>query len=207
MQNAAKFWNRIAEGYAKKPVPDENIYQTKLAKTRELFTPEMQVVEFGCGTGTTALSHAPHVKHIHASDFSAAMVAIAQGKQQQQGIDNVSFSCKGMNELTFDAGSIDAVMGHSILHLLENKEEVVAKVYDWLKPGGYFVSSTVCIADFFLPMKWLAPIGCKLGFLPLVKVFSRQQLMAALKQAGFDITYEWQPKKTSGVFVIARKPQ
>ncbi len=37
---------------------------------------------------------------------------------------------------------LDMVLGLSILHLLENKAEVMAKVHRMLKPGGVFVAST-----------------------------------------------------------------
>ena len=35
MAKESKFWDRIAEGYAKKPVRDEAAYQKKLAVTRD----------------------------------------------------------------------------------------------------------------------------------------------------------------------------
>ena len=36
----------------------------------------MRIVEFGCGTGTTAVHHTPHVQHIDAIDISAKMLEI-----------------------------------------------------------------------------------------------------------------------------------
>ena len=62
MISSNKFWNKHAEGYAKRVVPNETIYQEKLAMTQRYFNDEMSVMEFGCGTGSTALIHAPHVK-------------------------------------------------------------------------------------------------------------------------------------------------
>ena len=50
MTASAKFWDRIAERYAKKPVADEATYQKKLAISRDYFRPEMELFEFGCGT-------------------------------------------------------------------------------------------------------------------------------------------------------------
>ena len=45
----AKFWDSVSDGYAKKAVPSEEVYQTKLLKSREYFTPSSHVYEFGCG--------------------------------------------------------------------------------------------------------------------------------------------------------------
>src|SRR5215217_1657238 len=59
-----RFWDNLAERYARQPIADEAAYQTKLDITRSYLHPDMAVLEFGCGTGSTALQHAPHVRHI-----------------------------------------------------------------------------------------------------------------------------------------------
>jgi ubiquinone/menaquinone biosynthesis C-methylase UbiE len=76
----ARFWNRIARRYARMKVPDEASYRHKLDRTRAYLGPGPEVFEFGCGTGTTALHHAPHVAHVRAVDISPAMIAIAREK-------------------------------------------------------------------------------------------------------------------------------
>ena len=55
MATSARFWDRIAERYSKSPVADEAAYQKKLQVTREYFRPDMEVLEIGCGTGSTAI--------------------------------------------------------------------------------------------------------------------------------------------------------
>ena len=70
----------MALGYSRRPVADEAAYQHKLEKTREYLTPEMSVFEFGCGTGTTGIHHAPYVKSVRAIDVSKNMIDIARGK-------------------------------------------------------------------------------------------------------------------------------
>lgn len=62
MADLNKFWDRMANKYARQPIADEAAYQHKLDVTRQHFTPQSKVLEFGCGTGSTALLHAPHVK-------------------------------------------------------------------------------------------------------------------------------------------------
>jgi len=91
MNASAKFWDKVAEKYAKQPVADEAAYQKKLAVTRSYFRLDMEVLEIDCGTGLTAILHASYVKHIRAIDFSANMIAIAQGKAEAEHIDNVAF--------------------------------------------------------------------------------------------------------------------
>ena len=89
MDQSTKFWDKIADRYARQPVADEAAYQKKLQVTRDYFRPDMEVLEIGCGTGSTAIAHTPYVNHIRAIDFSANMIAIAQQKANDQQINNI----------------------------------------------------------------------------------------------------------------------
>ncbi|MDJ0675344.1 MAG: class I SAM-dependent methyltransferase [Calothrix sp. MO_167.B42] len=205
MNNSAKFWDKIAERYSKQPIADEAAYQKKLQVTQEYFHPDMEVLEFGCGTGSTAIIHAPYVKHIRAIDISSKMIEIAQGKAEAQNIKNVTFEQLTIDELSVSDCTFDVVLGLSILHLLSNKEQVIAKVHQMLKPGGIFVTSTACLGDTMKWFKIIAPIGKFFGLFPLVKVFTVKELEDSLIAAGFVIDYQWQPSKNKAVFIVAKK--
>ena len=88
MNNSVKFWDKTAEPYSKQPIADEAAYQKKLQVTRKYLKPDMEVLEFGCGTGATAIAHAPYVKHIQAIDFSSKMIEIARSKAETNKIEN-----------------------------------------------------------------------------------------------------------------------
>ena len=75
-----RFWDRLAEKYASQPIADQATYEQKLAITRKYLTPESEVFEFGCGTGSTALLHAPHVRYILATDVAGNMLDIGRGR-------------------------------------------------------------------------------------------------------------------------------
>lgn len=206
MSQPSKFWDRIAERYAKKPVADEAAYQKKLQVTRDYFRPDMAVMELGCGTGSTAIAHAPYVKHIRAIDISSNMIEIAQRKADADKVTNVTFEQSTIEDVSAADRSLDAVLALSILHLLENKEAVIAKVYGMLKPGGVFVTSTACLGDTMTWFKVIAPIGRALGVIPLVKIFTAKELEDSLTGAGFRIDHRWQPSKGKSVFIVAKKP-
>jgi ubiquinone/menaquinone biosynthesis C-methylase UbiE len=205
VNQSIKFWNRIAERYSKQPVADETAYQKKLQVTRKYFRPDMEVLEFGCGTGSTAITHAPYVKHIRAIDISSKMLEIARGKAAAKNIDNVTFEQSAIEEISVADQTLDAVLGLSILHLLDDKEEVIAKVHKMLKPGGIFVTSTACIGDTMKWFKIIAPIGKFFGLMPSVQVFTTKELEHSLTNADFEIDYQWQPGKGKAVFIVAKK--
>merc|ERR1712232_1395391 len=108
---------------------------------------DMEVLEYGCGTGETSLIHAPFVKHIVATDISGGMIEIANQKKEEAQIKNVDFQQASIDQLELVKESKDAILGLGILHLLKNRDEAIAKTYRWLKPGGLFVTSTACIGD------------------------------------------------------------
>ncbi len=200
------FWNKIAKKYAKSPVADQQSYELKLAKTREYLTPLSDVFEFGCGTGTTAIYHAPFVKHIHAIDISEEMLKIAKDKTTNKGISNITYEQATIDDYKIEDESYDVVMGHSILHLLDDKEAAIAKTYRMLKPGGVFISSTVCMTGMLSLFRLIIPIARPFGLLPLVKFFNRSHLEKVITDAGFHLDYVWQKEGGKGVFIVARKP-
>ena len=206
MARSAGFWDRMAERYSRQPVRDEAAYQRKLEVTRKYFRPDMEVLEFGCGTGSTAIAHAPYVKHMRATDISPKMIEIAVAKARAANIDNVTFETVTIEDLQAAAESIDVILGLSILHLLEDKETAMVQVYGMLKPGGVFVTSTACLGDRMKWFRFIAPIGRLLGLIPLVRIFTRDELRESLVQAGFEIDYEWQPDTGLAVFIVAKKP-
>ena len=206
---SARFWDKNAERYSKSPVADEAAYQRKLQITRDYFRPDMTVLEFGCGTGSTALVHAPYVAHIRAIDISANMIEIAQAKAAAQDVENVTFEQSNIEDVTASEQSFDAVLGLNVLHLLEDREQVIAKVHRLLKPGGVFVTSTVCLGDRMRFFKAIIPIGKLFGLMPTVKVFTSKALEGSLTGAGFSIDHKWHPGSGKSyfrsVFIVAKK--
>lgn len=202
-----KFWNKHAEGYSKRPVPNEAIYQEKIKMTQQYFNDEMSVLEFGCGTGSTALVHAPYVKHYLAVDVSDKMIEIAEKKLTATQIDNLEFKVSEIEEFKTSSASFDAVLGLNILHLLDNPQASIKQTFDVLKPGGIFVSSSPSLTGWMRIFQPIWPIGVFLGFIPKIQFFSHDNLVSYMKAAGFVIEKHWIPeesKRTS--FIIARKP-
>ncbi len=205
MDGESRFWDSIAEKYARRPVADEASYQRKLEVTRGYLRPDMEVLEFGCGTGSTAVAHAPYVRHIRAIDISSKMLAIAKEKAEAAGVANITFEQAGIDDLAVPDGTYDVVLGMSILHLLADRQAAIAKVHRMLKPGGLFISSTTCLGETMRFMKVVGPVGKALGLMPLVRVFTPDELAASIAEAGFAIDHRWQPGRGKAVFIVARK--
>ena len=205
MAEANRFWDKIADKYARQPITHEDEYETKLKVTQGYLRPDMELLEFGCGTGGTAIRHAPFVAHIRAIDFSERMLENARERSREAGVGSVTFERADITTLPLPDRPYDMILGLSILHLLDDPDAVISKVYAMLAPGGYFVSSTACLGDTMGYFKALAPLGKALGLLPILKVMSTNEVIASIQRPGMEIVHRWKPGNDRALFVVARK--
>jgi len=206
MVDTARFWNRIAKRYARMRVPDEAAYRRKLEETRAFLGPDMRVLELGCGTGSTAIAHAPHVREVVALDYAEAMVRIAREKAEAAGVRNVRFEVGDAAASELPDGSFDAVLALNLLHLLDDREAAVRRIRALLRPGGAFVSSTPCLADAKGWVRALLPVLRAVGLAPRVAAFAAADLVATVEGAGFAVERRWSHGGAGTLFLIARRP-
>jgi len=206
MDSNRKFWDRAAEKYSKSPISNQDVYERKLEMTRAHFTPNSQVLELGCGTGSTAILHAPFVKSIHAVDFADGMIDIANEKAAEEGLTNVTFECADTETYTAEAESYDVVLALNVFHLLKDRPAMMTRIYAVLKPGGKFITSTACLGGIWWVFWPLLKLGQLIGRVPYVKYLSQHRFTREIEAAGFEMVELWRPEKSIGVFTIARKP-
>jgi ubiquinone/menaquinone biosynthesis C-methylase UbiE len=202
----ARFWNRLAKRYANQPIADETAYRRKLEITQSYLRPDMELLEIGCGTGGTAIAHAPFVTHIDAVDVSGEMLKRAEARARAAGIDTITFRRSAFDELPVPDESRDAVLTLSLLHLLPNRDAAIARIWRMLKPGGYFISSTICLGEQSALLRLVLPVMRLIGLAPRVICFGPDELRRSVTAAGFEIVEDWQPRPKSALFIVARKP-
>lgn len=205
MLGRAWFWNRIARKYARDEIADQASYERKLAATRARLTPEAVVLELGCGTGTTAVYHAPVVAHIDAVDISSGMLEIARGRAAEAGVTNITFHEADVERFEAKPESYDMVMLHSVLHLLDDPAAMVTRAAGFLKPGGWLVTSTTSLAEDGLGTIRLVLMPLTLAGLRLTK-FTSDELREMIRSAGLEIDEDWKPGPRKATFIVARKP-
>lgn len=212
MKNPAKFWDKIADKYAKTPIVDEKAYQTTLERTRSYLSPKDSVLEIGCGTGSTALLLAGDVKQLTASDLSAKMVGIGAEKAHEQAISNITFINSDLFDSTLEKHApYDTVLAFNILHLLEDLPTALKRINSMLKPGGMFISKTVCQpakgAPFkFRMLKMILPLLQIIGKAPFVNFMTITELEETIVPEGFDILETGNyPASPPSRYIVARK--
>ncbi len=209
MTTADKFWDKMADGYAKSPIADVPAYEYTLGRTKSYLSKTDKVLEIGCGTGSTAILLAPEVAHITATDFAARMVEIGQGKADAAGITNIDLAVADASGPP--AGPFDAIMAFNLLHLVTDPAEVLAGVHERLKPGGMFISKTTCKPEGTFSLKFslmmmAVPVLRVFGKAPYVNIPRIAELEAMIEAAGFSIIETGNyPKNPPGRYVVARK--
>lgn len=172
----ARFWNLIAMFYFKQPIKDEEAYRIKLKTTQEYLLPDMDILEIGCGSGSTALAHAPYVRHVTATDIAGRMIEIANGQKAEKGLSNIDFKKATLEDLMPLEKRYDAILALSLLHLLEEPSEGLKHIKALLKPGGVFIANTPCLEGKLGIMKPILKFGHFIGLMPRISTFSESQL-------------------------------
>ncbi len=178
-----KFWNRVAERYAARPLKNVAAYEAMLADVAARLKPTDRVLEIGCGTGGTAIRLAPGVAQYTATDFSSEMVRIARAKPAA---GMVTFRVADAAS-AFEGGPFDVICAFNVLHLVEDLPDTLARIHANLKPGGLLICKTWCFADLRLWVRLLFPILRMIGLFPFATALDEAQLRQALRDAGFDI--------------------
>lgn len=203
--HSASFWDKIASKYAKKPVADQAAYDAKLTRLRALVRAEDRMLEIGCGTGSTALHLAPDIAEVTATDISREMIAIAERKRMETNASGVRFR-QAAADLRLGEAPFDIVTAFSLLHLVEDVSAVLAAVYAQTRPGGLFVSKTVCLGDSNGALRLFVRGLHLVGLAPRVTMLSKASLCAALIEAGFDILEsQYFGKGRLNPFIIAQR--
>lgn len=207
----ARFWNRIARKYAANPIADMVGYEASLQRTRSLLSTEHDVLEIGCGTGTTALRLAASTGRLLATDISAEMIAIAKEKLASQPTPQLSFALADADVPMFGSATYDRVLAFNLLHLVSDLDQTLAMATQALRPGGLLISKTACVAEMNPLIQHLAlPLMRAIGKAPrLVQCLNEAQLRAALTRQGLQIMSverHGTQKKDFRVFIVARKP-
>jgi arsenite methyltransferase len=205
----AAFWNDLAERYARQPLANPGAFERKIAINRSLMKPTDVVLDVGCGTGSLALRLASGAATIHGLDISSEMIRIAKGKAQAEGAANVSFHVGPLDSSElFESASLDGICAYSLLHLVEDLPATLGRIYRLLRPGGFFVSSTVCLGESWVPYRPILQAMRWLGKAPRVHTLRKRVLEDELRRVGFDGLEKPDVGAESTIaFIVAEKPR
>ncbi len=206
----ARFWDRIAVKYAADSIADMAGYEATLLRVQGLLSADQDVLEIGCGTGTTALRLAPFTRRLLATDVSAGMIAIARKKLAAEPVPQLRFDVADAEAEVASEGEYDAVLAFNLLHLVTDLDRALELAMRALRPGGLMISKTACISEMNPLIPYLAlPLMRAIGKAPHALCFDAEGLQSAIANQGMEIVAverHGTRGKDFRVFIVARKP-
>lgn len=101
---------------------------------------DMDVLDFGCGTGLVSLKWAPMVRSVTGADTSQGMIDVFRAKARSQGSSNVH--TRHLRPGDRIEGSYDVVISSMAFHHVEDVDALLSDMFRILKAPGY-----LCVAD------------------------------------------------------------
>ncbi len=181
-----EFWDTRARAYAASPVSNIANYEDTLSRTRRYLTTDMDVIELGCGTGSTALKLAGSAARYTGTDYAPEMIRIADEKLAEAQMGNLGFETAGLGRGDFDGCQYDAVLAYNLLHLIPDVPAALAEIRGMLPTGGLFMQKSATLGgrpDFRLLIGAMKLFGKA----PSISYFKAKQFDGYLRDAGFEM--------------------
>jgi ubiquinone/menaquinone biosynthesis C-methylase UbiE len=105
-------------------------------------TRDMDLLDFGCGTGLISLHLQPHVRSLCGVDSSAGMLQVFQAKLKERDITNISATFLDASKYTRIEGSFHLIVSGMTMHHIVDVGSLLKEFHRILLPGGQ-----ICVAD------------------------------------------------------------
>ena len=105
-------------------------------------TKDMDMLDYGCGTGLVSLFLLPSVRSVTGADNSPGMLEVLRGKITEGGIERMKVIRLDLELDSVPEDRYDLVVTSMTMHHVADIPRVLRGFYDLLLPGG-----NLCIAD------------------------------------------------------------
>lgn len=206
-EKSSKFWNQRSKVFDKQVLDEYEIaYKKTVKRTKAFLHKTDKMLEIGCGTGIATIQMSDCVKEITAIDISPDMMKQAKEKAEKLGKENITFLETDLMDMELESESFDIVTAYNVLLYMENRDEVLKKIYDILKPGGMFISATDCLGRNLSKVAIMKFWKSKLHIMPYVSFDTPLGLMRKIQKQGFLVLEIVNlHKNPPNIFIVAQK--
>jgi ubiquinone/menaquinone biosynthesis C-methylase UbiE len=110
-------------------------------------TPEMDVLDFGCGTGLLTFALQPFVRSITGVDSSQGMLDVFKTKIKEQNLNNVKAEYIDLEKGDVLKGSYNLIVSSMTLHHIRNITPLLKQFYSILLPSGQLAIADLDLDD------------------------------------------------------------
>lgn len=183
MENERRDFDKGAAEWDEKPERVKlanDVAQTILA--RVALGRDMDVLDFGCGTGLVTLNLQPRVRSVTGVDTSAGMLEVLRSKVEKQGIANVETRLLDLEKGDSLEGPFHAVVSSMALHHVPDTGAILRRFHGLLAPGGILALADLDLdgGNFHSDNHGVFHHG-----------FNRKALKEAFEKAGFGEVRDW----------------
>jgi SAM-dependent methyltransferase len=107
---------------------------------------EADWIDVACGPGVVSRAMASRVGSVKGVDLTPAMIAEAERRANEEGIESVGFALGDATSLDLDDDSFDGAITRLSLHHIPAPGRVVAEMARLVRPGGWVLASDI-VAD------------------------------------------------------------
>jgi ubiquinone/menaquinone biosynthesis C-methylase UbiE len=105
-------------------------------------TRDMDVLDYGCGTGLLGLFLLPHVRSVTGADSSSGMLQVLEDKIRSNGVRHMRTEKLDLQHDPLSDSRYHLIAANMVLHHVERIDVLLAAFYRMLLPGGH-----VAVAD------------------------------------------------------------
>ncbi len=137
---------------------------------------DMDVLDFGCGTGLVTLRLQPFVKSVTGADSSKGMLGVLEEKIRFRGLPNVQTRLVDLKKGGRIEGKFHLLVSSMTMHHVKDTAALFQQWYELLHPGGLLAATDLDVEDgsFHLNNTGVFHLG-----------FDRNELKTLLQKAGF----------------------
>ncbi len=136
--NSESRFDRAAEAWEENPARLELAAAIAKAIIEEIpLVPEMEIMDFGCGTGLIARTLAPRVRLVTAADTSAQMLTVLETKAKAAGLDGIKPLLLDTTYGSHGGVAYDAIISGMVLHHIEDIPKLLVQLAQWCRPNGW----------------------------------------------------------------------
>jgi 2-polyprenyl-3-methyl-5-hydroxy-6-metoxy-1,4-benzoquinol methylase len=136
-------FDKAAASWDEQPARVQMANDVAAAIAREVvLRADMDVLDFGCGTGLLTLRLAPRVRSITGVDSSRGMLDVLAGKVARQKLTNVRTLLLDLEAGDSLSDTYDLIVSNMTLHHIREIGPLLDRLCEALSPGGY-----LCLSD------------------------------------------------------------
>ena len=187
MEKSARFWNKNATHFEKNDNPNSAVRRATYDKIRKHLSPNSEVLDIGCATGSLCIALSDNVKSIHGIDIAEKMISIGQQKIKERHLHNVRLTKGSIMDAQFDDQQYDVILAFYILHLVAKLETSLRRLRNMLTPGGTLIIEVPCLKEQKGFKPWFIRTFSKFLGVPYLQHYHFSSMADMLKDIGCNI--------------------